>query len=55
MLVAKDRFLSEGVRVVQLSHIIYRVLLSELEGLIRMSLGPLKALSVRVDNLLISR
>jgi hypothetical protein len=58
VLVANHRFLSEGVRVVQLSHIIDRVLLSELEGLIRMSLGHLQALGVRVGlhgNLLISR
>jgi hypothetical protein len=41
VLVANYRFLSEGVRVVQLSHIIYSVLLSELKGLIRMSLGDL--------------
>lgn len=58
VLVANHRFLSEGVRVVQLSHIIDSVLLSELEGLIRMSLGHLQALGVRVGlhgNLLISR
>ena len=58
VLVANHRFLSEGVRVVQLSHIINRVLLTKLEGLIRMSLGHLLALGVRVgvnDNLLISR
>ena len=58
VLVANHRFLSEGVRVVQLSHVVDRVLLSELKGLIRMSLGHLQALGVRVgvhDNLLISR
>ena len=58
VLVANHRFLSEGVRVVQLSHVVDRVLLSELKGLIRMSLGHLQALGVRVGvhgNLLISR
>jgi hypothetical protein len=58
VLVAKHRFLPEGVSVVQLRHIINRVLLSELECLIRMSLGHLKALGVMIGvhgNILISR
>ena len=41
VLVAKHRFLPEGVSVVQLRHIINRILLSELERLIRMSLWHL--------------